>query len=323
MKKINKLKLTARISYFSMCAKMIEFPILNYVCRYKPTKRSVQMTIDRTLAPGNLLNLLNQLIVDNTSFSLRIFDYNRPTHNKDIPLLTCRYATRLDIDNNPNRNWFSVIGFFNTIIETTEEFNKPKKVKKNPKPKVTVQEATSHNETPELVFDLTDSKPIATEEQIRNAENLLAGVMESSREAIRRMGKEIGEGIEREIMGINKPPHFKPIAAKPALYAIYYEPLKLIAAGCGYNLLIHGSLNRDMDLVAVPWQNSPSSHLELLHGFCDYFGVTKLDDAKDYMHNVLPGGRDAYVINLNRGKFSEHHDPQYYVDISITPLVIK
>jgi hypothetical protein len=35
----------------------------------------------------------------------------------------------------------------------------------------------------------------------------------------------------------------------------------------------------------------------------------------------FPHGRYSYVINLNRGEFSdEPDDPQYYLDISIIPV---
>ena len=45
----------------------------------------------------------------------------------------------------------------------------------------------------------------------------------------------------------------KPTHAKPSYYAIMFEPLKKIAIKYGYNLVLHGSLNRDMDLIAIPW----------------------------------------------------------------------
>ena len=116
----------------------------------------------------------------------------------------------------------------------------------------------------------------------------------------------------------------KPLKAKPVFYACCYEPLKSIAKDMGYNLLINGSLNRDMDLVAVPWIEDPKSHYDLLQAFCEYLGVPFLTDQKEQPchFSMLPGGRSSYVINLNRGaKWNQYEDGQWYLDISITPLI--
>ena len=116
----------------------------------------------------------------------------------------------------------------------------------------------------------------------------------------------------------------KPIKAKPHFYAVCLAGLQQIAVDMGYNLLIHGSMNRDMDLVAVPWIDEPKTHAELLKALCEYLGVRFLTDKDGVPHHlsILPGGRSAYVIDLNRGgKFNGYLDEQYYIDISITPLV--
>lgn len=40
---------------------------------------------------------------------------------------------------------------------------------------------------------------------------------------------------------------------KPMVYACILENLRRIAANCGYALAVHGSLVRDLDLIAVRW----------------------------------------------------------------------
>jgi len=124
---------------------------------------------------------------------------------------------------------------------------------------------------------------------------------------------------------INDPNGKKPIKAKPHFYAHCYYGLMDIAKQKGYNLLLHGSMDRDLDLVAIPWIDEPSSHLELLNSFCEFLGVPlqfRPDSQPEYLHSVLPGGRDSYVINLNRGgRFNGYLDEQYYLDISITPIL--
>jgi hypothetical protein len=122
----------------------------------------------------------------------------------------------------------------------------------------------------------------------------------------------------------------KPQKVKPSFYAHCYSQLHKIAREMGYNILLHGSLDRDLDLVAVPWIDEPKSHLELLQEFNLYLnGVTcstTLNTDEDillrsYCFSILGGGRSSYIINLNRGgKFNGYIDEQYYLDISITPL---
>lgn len=116
----------------------------------------------------------------------------------------------------------------------------------------------------------------------------------------------------------------KLIKAKPQFYAVCFESLQVIAKDLGYNLIIHGSMNRDMDLVAIPWVNEPGSHSDLLKAFCEYLGIKFLTNTKgEPCHfSTLPGGRSSYVIDLNRGgRWNNYEDKQYYLDISITPLV--
>ncbi|MDE3249843.1 MAG: hypothetical protein KGO82_14355 [Bacteroidota bacterium] len=117
----------------------------------------------------------------------------------------------------------------------------------------------------------------------------------------------------------------KPIAAKPVFYATAYLPLKEIAREKGYNLLINGSLNRDMDLVAIPWSDEPAKEVDLIKAFDLYLRDTCYADGCEehgYMHKVLPGGRSSWVINLNRRiRWNNLTDEQWYLDISITPFI--
>lgn len=116
----------------------------------------------------------------------------------------------------------------------------------------------------------------------------------------------------------------KPIHAKPSFYALMFEPLKEIALKYGYNLVLHGSLNRDLDLIAIPWQESLGSVEEMIAEFCEYVGGKISNDAQ----KDAPHGRKWYVINIYRGMYEKvpgfteriyYPDPQYYIDISVTP----
>lgn len=125
----------------------------------------------------------------------------------------------------------------------------------------------------------------------------------------------------------------KPTHAKPQLYAYYFLQLKDIAKKFGYNLVVHGSLARDLDLIAIPWVDDPKPEFEMIQALCEAMGGRILQTKEEFMYKELPGGRHSYVINLNRGGYAKNEhgeisdpikytpDPQYYIDISVTPLV--
>ena len=124
----------------------------------------------------------------------------------------------------------------------------------------------------------------------------------------------------------------KPIHAKPSLYAFYFMSLKEIAKEYGYNLVLHGSLNRDLDLIAIPWVDDPKDELEMIKHFDRELNGVDSDYKEHYLFSILPGGRKSYVINLNREHINESHpwykpgvqeDQQYYIEISITPTINK
>jgi hypothetical protein len=111
----------------------------------------------------------------------------------------------------------------------------------------------------------------------------------------------------------------KPIHARPSLYAYYFYDLKKIALRYGYNLVLHGSMNRDLDLIAIPWEDKVKDHGKMIKAMAKFIGGTLLMWGK-LEWTKKPHGRMAYVINLNRGEKSKtYKDPQYYLDISVMP----
>jgi hypothetical protein len=119
----------------------------------------------------------------------------------------------------------------------------------------------------------------------------------------------------------------KPKHIKPGLYAIYFEQLKDIAKHYGYALMVHGSMNRDLDLVAVPWVDncSFSNEQKMILEFQEYLtGKNEIRPTGEIHYSNLPGGRHSYVICLNRGnrhgEWVRFEDKEYYLDISVVPL---
>lgn len=94
--------------------------------------------------------------------------------------------------------------------------------------------------------------------------------------------------------------------------------LRHVAYRCGYALATHGSLRRDIDLIAVPWRASApgADHLigmltkatEAIVGFARVRAVDEQPEKK-------PHGRLAWSFYLT------HADDGPYLDISVTPVV--
>lgn len=128
----------------------------------------------------------------------------------------------------------------------------------------------------------------------------------------------------------------KPTHAKPSLYAYYFEALKDIAKEYGYNIVVHGSMNRDLDLIVIPWVDDPKPELELINRLCSHLGGElmrkNIEGQKNDFASSLAGGRTNYVIDLNRGGYKRNMegdiieplnftpDPEWYIDISVTPF---
>jgi hypothetical protein len=114
----------------------------------------------------------------------------------------------------------------------------------------------------------------------------------------------------------------KPIHVKPAFYAFCYEQLKAIALKYGYNLVLHGSMHRDLDLIAIPWSLELGKVEEMMNEFAVELDGKILPQTEE-QRKCFNHGRESWVINLNRCcKMVDEvwTDPQYYIDISVIPI---
>ena len=98
-------------------------------------------------------------------------------------------------------------------------------------------------------------------------------------------------------------------------YVMAYTGLERIAWRHGYALALHGSMGRDLDLVAIPWTEDADSPEKLIEAFVRF--VIKKADVQ--MHTLRtpvhkPHGRLAYAIPIG-------HDG-HYLDVSIMPRSI-
>lgn len=90
----------------------------------------------------------------------------------------------------------------------------------------------------------------------------------------------------------------------PAYVVGIYPRLAEIARAHGYALALHGSVQRDLDLIAVPWTDGASDHTVLLSALCESIDVSPNG------HSAKPHGRLAWSIPLWWGA---------YIDLSILP----
>lgn len=124
----------------------------------------------------------------------------------------------------------------------------------------------------------------------------------------------------------------KPIHAKPSLYSFYFEVIKEIGLKYGYNIVLHGSMNRDLDLIAIPWEETIGDKEKMVDEIVSVIGGVlsmqnrSVDNPIGTRFGLKPNGRIVYIININRdieykyniiSEIKDYADPQYYIDLSV------
>lgn len=104
----------------------------------------------------------------------------------------------------------------------------------------------------------------------------------------------------------------KPRPAFPALYATLYRTLVDLGAEMGYAMALHGSLNRDMDVVAVPWTEEAASADELVAAIRERIGVYSSAELRPDTSEPerKPHGRLGWSLVMAAGAF---------IDLSVMP----
>ena len=104
------------------------------------------------------------------------------------------------------------------------------------------------------------------------------------------------------------------------LAALLIPVLRYRAESCGYAIGTHGSLRRDIDLIAVPWRESATSPESLVKCLADVVqavhGCSGLDAAQFILGPTeKPCGRQAWAIHL-----SPDMGAGPYLDVSVMPV---
>lgn len=100
----------------------------------------------------------------------------------------------------------------------------------------------------------------------------------------------------------------KPPPRPAAAYAIMYPQLCAVARPLGYALALHGSLQRDMDLLAAPWTETAVPADELAQALRDAVDGVFVGESTNKPH-----GRRAWTII-----FQVWGDG--FIDLSVMPL---
>lgn len=95
-----------------------------------------------------------------------------------------------------------------------------------------------------------------------------------------------------------------PANLNPALYVHRVHEVQTIARSCGYAIAIHGSMQRDLDVVAIPWVRNALSQKTLVKRLSEWFEIDTRPPSP------RPHGRLAYTFLLGGGLF---------MDLSVMP----
>lgn len=108
--------------------------------------------------------------------------------------------------------------------------------------------------------------------------------------------------------------------ALPLGYVSLLPALIRVAKAKGYALAVHGSMRRDLDLVAVPWTEEAAPALEVAEAIIKASGgFLRERAAKEGHPEGWPGTRDPAQKPHGRLAWSIHLGGGPYIDLSVMP----
>ena len=100
-------------------------------------------------------------------------------------------------------------------------------------------------------------------------------------------------------------------------YVMAYTKLDRIAWRYGYALALHGSMTRDLDLIAIPWTedaDSPEKLLKAIQRFTIQGASKEIKLSKKLFPTKKPHGRTAYSFPIGH---------EHYLDVSVMPRKVN
>lgn len=98
---------------------------------------------------------------------------------------------------------------------------------------------------------------------------------------------------------------------RASFYATIFEDLKLVAHKCGWALGLHGSLQSDMDIMAMPWTEDATSIEIMIKALCDCFVDNPYEPLNKIPHYEKPNNRVVYTILICS---------DWYLDINVIDI---
>lgn len=96
---------------------------------------------------------------------------------------------------------------------------------------------------------------------------------------------------------------------RAVFYAVLLNSFRKAALECGYSLALHGSMARDMDMIAVPWVEDAKTPDELVIAISDCIDGTVWKDHHLFDRHEKPHGRISYTLSIMG---------DWQIDLSIT-----
>ncbi len=95
---------------------------------------------------------------------------------------------------------------------------------------------------------------------------------------------------------------------RAAFYACIWNDLRQAALNVGWALGLHGSLNSDMDIMAMPWTENAVPVDKLIESLSDCFTGSPYKDSHGIAFTGKPHGRMVYTLSIWA---------DFYLDISV------
>ena len=83
---------------------------------------------------------------------------------------------------------------------------------------------------------------------------------------------------------------------KAAFYAAMWDDIRQCAMDCGWAVALHGSLNSDMDIMAMPWLQEATSFRNLVIEIVGLFEGSYLAETFHITYGEKPWGRVVATI---------------------------
>ena len=85
---------------------------------------------------------------------------------------------------------------------------------------------------------------------------------------------------------------------RATFYASIWDDLRNAAFDCGWALGLHGSLAKDMDIMAMPWTEDAKPVEDMIQSLIDCFTPNPFDDISKRPILGKPNNRVVYTIHI-------------------------